>query len=163
MLLRLSLLSLLALAACSDDPKPAEPVAKADGPAAEPALVDDTPAPAAAAAESAVPAPVTTPPVIAVKAMGAAKAGAKGAPAVATKVAAKDEVTKDTLWVFVDGANIRATPSMTGKVVGKLTWSTQVTSLGETNGFVKIAEGQFVHRKMLTDRKARFGQDKSAH
>ncbi len=152
----------LALTACSDDPKPAEPVANADMAAATPA---DEAIPTEVATTETVAEPAAKPPVIAVQAMGA-KAGTKtDAPApVPTQAKAKPEAAQpNTFWVFVDGANIRETPSLAGKVVGKLAWSEKVTSLGTKNGFVKFGEGKYVHRSMLTDRKKRFGRDKAAH
>lgn len=142
MLIRIGLLSLWALAACSDEPKPAEPVQASEGkeaPAVEEKAGDKevatSPAPSPASAPASAPAAAPAP----------ASAPAKGS----------------TYWVFVDGANLRDTPSLSGKVVGKLNWSEQVTGLGETKGFVKIGDGKFVHRTMLTDRKKRFGHGQS--
>lgn len=151
MLQRIVFMLSLSLAACSDDPKPAEPVANADQAAAEDAAPTEVASTTEAVAE-------TPPPVV------ADKAGSKAQEPAAKPAKAKpEEAQPNTFWAFVDGANVRETPSLKGKVVGKLAWSEKVTSLGEKNGFVKIAEGKYVHRSMLTDRKKRFGKAKAAH
>lgn len=136
--------------ACSDDPKPAEPVeASAAGTEAtslDPSVEASTiePEPSAAEPEKVVVQPEPT-----------ISANPLTAPA--------GETFKNPHWVFVDDANVRAQPSTTAAKVGTLAWGTKVDALSVSNGWVKIGEGKYVNRRMLTDRKKRFGKDKAAH
>jgi hypothetical protein len=91
------------------------------------------------------------------------KGGASPASAATPDTAAAgDEELPPTeaeyLWVFADKATVRAEPSSTAKRVGTIEYGDKVEVFETKGGFVRVGEGKWVARKLLTDRKAKFGK-----
>lgn len=167
--LMLGLFTLVAFG-CTSDPA-AEPVQPA--PAAPTAAAPESPStvktPAAAAA---APAPEAT------NAGGNANIAAQAAadttkgtvtddgdneiPPAPTNVGAGLTGLKDPsqggkyLWVQQDNVPIYDKPAKGAAQVGTLQWGEKITVQAKVRGYVKIAEGQFVSRRALTDRRRRF-------